>query len=164
MIVKDAMVVIHLAKITLLEKSCSYFRKVIIPMRVYEEINAGLEFGHSEVILIEDLIKIKKIEVQKIKNKNLLKKANEFNLQQGEAESVALYWEMRADYLATDDDNVRRKKDILNLKIIGTPAIVIKLYRNNKIEKEKFLESVKRLKEIGWFSNSVIDKMLVEAK
>ena len=27
MIVKDAMVIIHLAKITILEKSCEYFKK-----------------------------------------------------------------------------------------------------------------------------------------
>ena len=164
MIIKDAMVIIHLAKITLLEKSCNYFKKVIIPDKVYEEITAGKNKGYLELFIIDDLIKMKKIEVKKTNNKLYLKKLNEFNIHGGEAEAVALYFEERADYLATDDDNLRRKKDVLNIKIIGTPSIIITLFKEKNIEKDKFLDSVRKLKEIGWFSNSVIDKMLMEVK
>jgi len=164
MIIKDSMVIIHLAKITLLETSCNYFKKVIIPKKVYEEIIIGKEKGYSEVIIFEDLIKAGKIEVTCIKNKHFIKKANEFNIQEGEGEAVALYWEKKADYLATDDDNLRKKGSILNINIIGTPAIIIKLYKEKKVEKEKFLRSVMELKEIGWFNSSVIDKILMEAK
>lgn len=51
----------------------------------------------------------------------MIAKANAFNIQRGEAEAVALYWQEEADLLATDDDNVRRKKDALRIKTIGTP-------------------------------------------
>ena len=158
------MVIIHLAKITLLEKSCNYFKKVVIPKKVYDEVAAGKKKGYSEIKIVEELIEIGKIEIKYIKNKSLLRRINEFNIQEGEAEAVVLYMEGKADCLATDDDNLRRKADLLNVNIIGTPAIILKLYTENKIEKEKFLESIMKLKEIGWFSNSVIDKLLMEIK
>ena len=161
MIIKDAMVVIHLAKITLLEKSCDYFKKVIVPKKVYEEIGF-CEEKYTEIKIIQELIEKKKISVEEVKDKQLLKKANEFNLQRGEAESVALYWQEKADYLATDDDNVRKKSMILNIKIIGTPVIILKIYKEKMIRKEKFLESITKLRKIGWFSNAIIDKILME--
>lgn len=163
MIVKDSMVLIHLAKITLLEKSCDFFRKVLIPDRVYQEIMKGKEKGHDDAILVEEMVKNKKIEIKSVKEKKLLEKANEFNIQRGEAEAVALFWQERADYLATDDDNVRKKALLLNLKIIGTPSIIMNLYKKDKITKEKYLSSVNELKKIGWFGNQVIDKMKMEA-
>ena len=163
MMIKDAMVVIHLAKITLLEKSCDYFKKVIIPKKVYEEITFCGE-KHTEIKIVKELIEKKKISVKEVKDKKLLKKSNEFSIQEGEAEAVALYWQEKADYLATDDDNVRKKSMILNIKIIGTPVIILKLYKEKMIEKEKFAESITKLRKIGWFSNAVIDKVLMERK
>ena len=110
MIVKDAMVLIHLAKITLLEKSCEYFREVIMPLMVYDEIIKGKDKGYGDVIIIENLIKMNKIKINKIKDETLMQKAREFNIYRGEAEALALYWQENADILATDDDNVRKKK------------------------------------------------------
>lgn len=162
MIIKDSMVVIHLAKITLLEKSCEYFKNVVVPEMVYNEIQLGKGKGYSEVKIIEELVKMKKIAVKKVGNKRLIEKALEFNIQRGEAEALALYWEEKADYLATDDDNVRKKSVLLRIKVIGTPAIVLKLYRGKLIRKERFEESLRELRKIGWFSDAVLDKILVE--
>lgn len=162
MIIKDSMVVIHLARITLLEKSCEYFKNVVIPRMVYDEILSGKEKGYPEVKLIVDLIEAKKITVREVRNRMLIKKLREFNIERGEAESIALYWEEKADYLATDDDNVRKKSMVLNIKLIGTPAIILKLYKEELIEKEKFEETLAELKKIGWFSDAVIDKVLME--
>ena len=164
MIIKDSMVVIHLAKITLLEKSCNYFEKVIIPMGVYNEIMAGKKNEYSEINIIEELIQKNKISIKKIKNKKYSKKVKEFRISGGEAEAVVLYWQEKANYLATDDDNVRKKSILLSLNVIGTPVIILKLYKDKKIDKGKFLSSVIELKKIGWFSNSIIDKLLMEAK
>ncbi len=158
MIVKDAMVVIHLAKITLLEKSCLYFKHVMIPEIVYEEIVAGKEKAYPEVRVIEDLIVQKKIKVQKV-NRKYVDKAKEFGIYRGEAEAVALCWQEKC-ILATDDDNVRKKSLMLDVKVIGTLAIVLKLYREKIIEKEKFEGSLGELRKIGWFSNAVIDKIM----
>lgn len=163
MIIKDSMVVIHLAKITLLEKSCDYFKKVVLPKKVYEEV-MFCEEKHTEIKIVRELIEKKKISVKEVKDKKLLKKSNEFSIQEGEAEAVALYWQERADYLATDDDNVRKKSMVLDIKIIGTPVIILRLYKEKIIGKEKFVDSITKLKKIGWFSNAIIDKVLMEGK
>ena len=162
MIIKDSMVVIHLAKITLLESSCDYFKRVVIPKKVYEEIMKGKEKNYAEIAIIEASIENKRIIVKSVEKEEFIDKAMAFNIQGGEAEAVALYWQENADYLATDDDNVRKKKEILKLNLLGTPSILLLLYRQKVIKKEKCLEAIQKLKRIGWFNNMIIDKMTME--
>jgi predicted nucleic acid-binding protein len=164
MIVKDSMVLIHLAKLSILEKSCEYFDEVIIPGLVHKEIIKGKNKGFPDVPLIIELVKNKKINIKKIKNKDLIKKANQFNIQRGEAEVVALYWQEKADMIASDDDNLRKKKNVLDLKVVGTPSIVLKLYKIGRIDNNKTKQCISELRNIGWFSNSVLDKILMEVK
>ena len=164
MIVKDSMVLIHLAKITLLEKSCKYFKKTIIPKRVFDEVTKCKEKNFVDIKIIVDLVERNEIKVIEIKNQKNLEKIKEFNIQGGEAEAVDLYWQENADYLATDDDNVRKKNLLLNIKLIGTPVIILKLYEKKIIDKNKFVESINKLKKIGWFNHMILDKILMEAK
>ncbi len=164
-VVKDSMVLINLAKITILEKSCDYFKKVIIPELVFNEVvTAGKKKGMNDAIIVENLVKNKKIEVKKIKNKDLIKTVNEFNIYEGEAEALALYKQEKANFLISDDDNLRKKKSIINAEIIGSLAVILKLRKNKKIDKKKFISSIDKMREIGWFSNSVIDKILIEGE
>ena len=159
MVIKDAMVLIHLAKTSLLEVSCEMFKGVIIPELVYKEVSKP---DYPDTIIIKNLVERKKIVVKEVSNKQYVAKAHQFNILRGEAEVVALYWELEADYIATDDDNVRKKKEILGLKIIGTPSIILKLYQERKINAQKINETIKKLKEIGWFSNTIWDKIQLE--
>lgn len=163
MIVNDAMVVIHLAKITLLEASCRHFKPMVIPEAVQQEILAGKKKGYEDVAIIEELLNAGTLGVKHVKNTKLLKRAEAFNVQRGEAEAVALYWQEHADYLASDDDNLRKKSTLLNIQLIGTPAIILTLYREKLIDREKLIGSLQALRRIGWFSNTVIDKILLEA-
>ncbi|PIN85770.1 MAG: hypothetical protein COV47_00540 [Candidatus Diapherotrites archaeon CG11_big_fil_rev_8_21_14_0_20_37_9] len=163
LVVKDSMVLIHLAKITLLEKSCSHFSDVIIPQKVFDEVVViGKKKEYPDAFLVEEIIQKGKISVKTLKNKDFEKRANQFNIFGGEAEVVALYWQEKANLIACDDDNVRNKKEMLELNIIGTPSILLSLYRKRKITKEKFEESINKLRKIGWFSNQVLDAMLLE--
>ena len=164
MIVKDSMALIHLAKTTLLEKSCKYFKKTTIPKKVYDEVIMHKEKNFIDIKIITELLEKNIINVTEIKNKKMLEKINELNIQKGEAEAIALYWQESADYLATDDDNVRKKNIILNIRIIGTPAIMLKLYKEKMIDKNKFVDSINKLRKIGWFSNAILDKILMEVK
>ncbi len=163
MMINDAMVVIHLAKITLLEASCGYFKPALIPEAVRQEILAGKKKGYEDVAIIEELLKAGTLGVRRVKDQMLLKRAEAFNVQRGEAEAVALYWQERADYLASDDDNLRKRGTLLNVRLIGTPAIVLTLYREKLISKDKLIGSLQVLRKIGWFSNAVIDKTVMEA-
>lgn len=163
MLVADTMVVIHLAKVTLLEASCGYFKSLVIPEAVYQEILAGRKKGYADAILVEELLKAKKCEVMRVREKKHLRRAEQFNVQRGEAEALALYWQEDADQLASDDDNLRKKSILLGIRLIGTPAIMLRLYREKVITQQKLAESLQALRKIGWFSSSVIDKILMEA-
>ncbi|MBI4176675.1 MAG: hypothetical protein HY518_05695 [Candidatus Aenigmarchaeota archaeon] len=162
LIVKDSMVLIHLAKTSLLKSSCSCFGNVIIPEEVFREtVEEGMSRGYGDAMTISNLIKEKAIAVKKAKDA-FVRKANQFNIQRGEAEAVALYWQEKADMLATDDDNVRIKKAALGINMAGTPAIILTLHKKGLIKKEKVHEAVKTLRKIGWFSGSILDSMLME--
>lgn len=160
-VVKDAMVLIHLAKADLLEKSCDYFGAVAIPQKVKDEVVKG---EYPDAIVIKTFIEQGKIKVKKVIDKQLIAKANEYNIQRGEAEAVALYWELKADYLATDDENVRKKRDLLKLSLLGTPAIILRLYQNKKIKKERAQEAIRILRKIGWFHQVMWDKIQMEVE
>lgn len=165
LVVNDAMILIHLAKITLLEKSCGHFKKVIIPELVFDEaVKAGMERGFEDAVLIGNTVKKGKIKVKKIRKKDFIRKANSFNIFGGEAEAVALYWQERADMIASDDDNVRNKKELLELNMLGTPSIILGLYANKKINAQKTRQAINKLRKIGWFGNEVLDKILMEVE
>ena len=163
LIVKDTMVLIHLEKLSILRASCQHFGEISIPPLVCQEVLVGKEKGAADAVIVEELINEDRIQVKKITNANLIRKACQFNIQGGEAEAVALYWQEKADFIATDDDNVRKKKMILDLHIIGTPAILMKLHKSKIIEKEKMMQCIDELKRIGWFSTVVIDTLRWEA-
>ncbi|MBI2176460.1 hypothetical protein HYU40_03910 [Candidatus Woesearchaeota archaeon] len=162
LIVKDAMVLIHLAKISLLEKSCGYFKEVITPRLVYEEVMEGLSKGYADARVVENLVNERKLRVVRVKDATLVKKANEFNIKGGEAEAVALYWQEKAEMLATDDDNVRKKAVLIDVRTIGTLAIVLRLKLAKLIDYMKFKESITELRKIGWFGDAILDKALME--
>lgn len=164
LVVKDAMVLIHLAKLSLLESACRHFGAVLIPSGVYEEtVDAGRERGYPDAEIIDDAVDAGVIEVAHVDGSSLIDRANRFNIQGGEAEAVALYWEREADLLASDDDNVRRKRELLNLDLIGTPSILLDLYDAARIDAEKLGRAIDELRSIGWFSAPVLDKIELEA-
>ncbi len=161
LVIKDAMALIHLAKTSLLEDSCAYFGSVAIPSLVHKEVDKP---EYVDALIIRKLIKEEKIKVKPISNRSLIRKAEQFGIYEGEAEAIALYWELEANMLATDDDNVRRKRDLLNINLIGTPVIILKLYKEKKIDKKKLKQVVEQMRKIGWFSSTIWDKIQMEAE
>jgi predicted nucleic acid-binding protein len=135
---------------------------VIIPEEVNKELQHGKDF--PEIGIITNLIKNGKIGVKKIKGSQLIEKLSQYNIFGGEAEVIALCWQEKADIIATDDDNVRKKKVVLDLNVIGTPVIILKLYLEKIINEQKFEQSINELRKIGWFSNAVLDSILMEAR
>jgi predicted nucleic acid-binding protein len=163
LIVKDATVLIHLAKITTLAASCQHFQYVITPEKVYREMMKGLERGETDALIVEDMVKAGMIKI-KTADDSLVSRVAQFNVSGGEAEAVALYWKENASFLATDDDNVRKKRLLLGVEVIGTPAILLALLKSKLISGKKYGEAVAELRKIGWFSNAVLDHALTEGK
>lgn len=164
LVVKDAMILIHLAKLTLLDSTCGYLGDVAVPTKVKEEtVDTGRDRGYPDAAAIADAIDRGDIDVYAVQETELLERANQYNIQGGEAEAVALYWERDADLLATDDDNVRKKQSVLDLDLVGTPAILLELYDVGRVDAEKLRSAIDDLRDIGWFSTAVLDKLELEA-
>ena len=157
LVIKDSMVLIHLSKMSILKTTCEFFGNVMIPPAVFKEtVVIGKKKEYPDAIIVDELIKKKLIVVKKIKDNKKLKFIQKYGLGLGEAEAVVLYHQENADYLFTDDDVCREYRGILNIKILGTPAIILLLFKNKKLTKTKALESINLLSEIGWFENELI--------
>lgn len=96
--------------------------------------------------------------------RKLVTELAKYGLKGGELESVALYFQEKADLIASNDDKVRGLQLILNLNLISSPEIVLVMARGKVISKEEALESLLQLKRIGWFSPSVIDMIAEEVR
>jgi len=154
------MILIHLAKMQILADSCQYFGNVLIPTKVYEEtVINGKRKGHPDALIVEQTINNNLIKIKRVKNKDKVDNLRLFGLHLGEAEAVALYFQEKAEFLATDDDTCRKNRIILGINIIGSPAIVIILFRKALITRKKALDCVSALETIGWFDTEVIHEM-----
>lgn len=160
LIVKDSMILIHLAKMQILTDSCRHFGNVLIPKKVYEEtVINGMNKGHPDSLIIEQTVANNLIKIKGVKNKKKVDDLRIFGLHLGEAEAIALYFQEKAQLLATDDDTCRKNRIILGINIIGSPAIVIMLFRNSLITRNKALDCISSLETIGWFDIEVINEM-----
>ncbi len=150
LVVKDSMILIHLAKMQILADSCRHFGEVVIPTKVYEEaVVAGNEKGHPDALIIETTISSDLIKIKGVEDKKKVNDLKIFGLHLGEAEAVVLYFQEQAHFLATDDDTCRKNRIILGINIISSPAIVLTLFRNCVIAKRKALDCVYALEAIG---------------
>ncbi|MBI4448956.1 hypothetical protein HY641_02940 [Candidatus Woesearchaeota archaeon] len=161
--VKDSCVLINLARSAILTQACDYFGGVIIPPLVREEVLDRGSPYQEDALLIAEQIETGKIRVVNLKASLHWDMLDQLNIRGGEAEAVALYRQENADWLATDDDNVRRKRYLLKIQPIGTPAILVRLFRDKVISNIMFLRAVETLRETGWFSPIVYDTLLAEA-
>jgi predicted nucleic acid-binding protein len=160
LIIKDSMILIHLAKMQILTDSCRHFGNVLIPKKVYEEtVINGKNKGHPDSLIIEQTVANNLIKIKGVKNKKKVDDLRIFGLHLGEAEAIALYFQEKAQLLATDDDTCRKNRIILGINIIGSPAIVIMLFRNSLITRNKALDCISSLETIGWFDIEVINEM-----
>jgi predicted nucleic acid-binding protein len=162
LIVKDSMVLIHLAKSGLLKEACIMFEHVIIPPAVHREVvERGIAADYPDAYVVQSLEEEGQIRVVTVKNK-LLAELKKYGLQGGELEAVTLYFQEKTDLIASNDDKVRKLRLILDLKLVSSPEIILMLAKQYIITKDKATECLEELKKIGWFSNSVIDYILSE--
>jgi predicted nucleic acid-binding protein len=164
-LVLNSMVVIHLSKLTLLKYLCDIFDEVILPQKVFEEtIEKGLEKGYSNSFVTKKLIEKGLIRVKGIHSGTSVNELEIFGLNEGEAEAVALYFQEKADRLASDDNAVRKNRVILGLQIVGTPALIYSLFKKGLVTKEKTIAALFELKKLGWFRPEVLELILKEVE
>ncbi|MDR2143272.1 MAG: DUF3368 domain-containing protein [Treponema sp.] len=148
-IVCDASPLIALSLCDKLDLLDTIFKEVVIPEMVYKEVSRE---GKPEAGKIAAWARGK---VQKTGKQPLVQAIN-FNLDAGESEAIALYWERSADFLLIDEQRGRRLAAQSGIKIIGTLGILL-------LAKEKGLVSaVKPFLDQLWESPVRISHLLYQ--
>ena len=157
--VLNSSVIIALSTLGYLDKLKHIFTEILITKAVHNEIcvkGRGL-IGERE---LREAVKDGLIIVKDVKNR-LLVNALLDPLAIGEAETITLTVEERANYIVIDDKLARRRAKSMRLNVIGTLKVLRLLYDAKLIDKHQLLRSLEKLKEIGFrISDEVINKAL----
>ena len=151
----DSSSLILLAKIGALDKIIDNMKdKIIIPEEVYNE--SVKKKNTFDAKLIEERVKMNKIDRKKIKNMKVYRKIKEdFNLGDGEAECITLCIEYASDLIADDRKAINICK-ILKIRYTTAPNIIVKLYTKRIIKKQEAENYIKKLEEYGRYSKEII--------
>ncbi|MDR0909885.1 MAG: DUF3368 domain-containing protein [Spirochaetaceae bacterium] len=118
LIICDSSALIALAVCDILHLLEDLYEEVLIPQKVYEEIQVP---GKPESTKIKQWASSK---VAKATIDNL-SKANKLGLDPGETEAIALYWDKSADRLLIDDGLAREVAKQNGIKITGSSGILL---------------------------------------
>ena len=155
-VISDASPLISLAKIGYLRILRELFEKVYIPEAVYEEIVVKGK-GKTGAREVKFATWIKKKEIKDIQTCNRL--IREFNLGKGEAETIVLGREMRADCVLIDEGKARDIAVSLEIPVHGTLGVLAKwCFSREKMEKFPSLVDELKSKKIR-FSKQVYEEI-----
>lgn len=155
MIVFDASTLILLAKIDLLDLfSASFTGRIIIPEKVKQEACRG---GMEETPLINRLLKDGQIEVMRVKERRTVRKLEEdFSIDAGEAEALALAIENSAALVATDDRNAIRACKAVKMEFTTAIAFLVRAFEKKLIDRNEALSRLEKLESIAGYKQSII--------
>jgi len=158
-LVMNSSTTILLAKANLLEIADEHFDEVIMSGEVHREtIEEPKKLGYEDAAIIEREVKKGKIKVRSCGGESVVKKLmRDFNIMKGEAETLVLAMEEKADLVATDDYQCIKAAKMLELPFAQAIALVVTLYENKKIEKNKARGAIEKLKEYGWYADWIIE-------
>jgi hypothetical protein len=156
-VVCNSSVLINLCIIGELKLLKEKFRKIIIPKAVWQEV---VEEGKDKPAA-EEVKKSEWIKVKKLKNKNIANLLKQ-NLDNGEAESIALAIEIKTDIILLDERDARKEAEVLNLKPLGVIGILIWAKKKRLIK--NFKNKLQELRDVAKFrfSEELFQKALNE--
>ena len=158
-IISDASTLILLQKIILLDKLVKNFN-FIISHEVYNEaVEKGKKVKSKDSYLIESKINKKIIKIKNIKDKKRVNKIiNEFSLEKGEAEAIALFLQEKADVLAIDDHKAINVCKIYKIPFMTALTFVITAFDTKLIGREEAKEMIRYLDIHGRYKDELIYK------
>ena len=158
-VVLNSSVIIALSTLGYFNKLKQIFKEILIAKAVYEEIcikGRGL-IGERELL---EAVKNNIIIVKDVKNR-LLVNALVDPLAMGEAETITLASEERADHIVIDDKLARRRTKSMKLNVIGTLRILRLMYDAKFIDKHELIKALEKLKETGFrISEDITNRVL----
>jgi len=156
----DCIALIHLCKIGIIEKILKNFTIVITPA-IEEEIKREKKEGENVAKIGHQLIENKEIIVE-VPYKNL--ELVYYGLRDSELEIVSHFLDKKCDLILSDDAIIRENAEILNLKVVSTPAFILNLFKRKILNKDKTLNALIALRHEKWFENWIIDECIRRVK
>jgi len=125
----------------------------------------GRQKGYTEVYFIERIIEEKFLRVESLSEESR-KLADELAtfLGLGEAQSIALCLQQRADVLLVDDERARRASEHLGIKWATTLDVLFALLLEEKLTTKKYEELITKHASQAWVEPEVIREYLEKAR
>lgn len=160
-IVADSSTLILMSKITITKLIYNYTDCILISRYVFEEvIKKGKD--KEDTIIIKNLIEESKIKIRELKeNKTMKNLMRNFKINQGEAEALALAMQEKTPLLVDDGEAIKVCK-VYDIKFITALALLVKLMKDNKLNRESAMIKIERLKKIGYYSKEIIENAIKE--
>lgn len=137
---------------------------IVITTLAYDEIIKGKEKKFDDALLIEKLFNERAFRKVEIKNKKLFRKFQyDFGLGDGESSTIVFAIENKIAVL-TDNKQARKASKIYGLKLIGSPEIVVSLFKAKAVNKDKAFYALEKLRKAGWFQDYIIEMAMEEIK
>ncbi|MBY8986587.1 MAG: hypothetical protein KGD65_16060 [Candidatus Lokiarchaeota archaeon] len=158
LVVCDSSFLILISKLEMLDLLIENFEHVMIPQAVYSEsVDQGIKLRKMDAYLVEKRVKDGNITVGSIKDleekENLMKN---FNMHEGESESLILYSEKKADLFGSDDYKTIKVCKILKIRYFTTPLFIFRCFSNKLLSKDQSLLKFEKLQEFGWYKEDLI--------
>ncbi|MCS4542255.1 MAG: DUF3368 domain-containing protein [Euryarchaeota archaeon] len=155
-LVFNATPLIYIVKVSLSELLEELPAPKFTTPNVHYEILRGKEFGRTEVMVLDELINDKVIQLREPKKKNyvfkLIKIAAETQknpLHRAEAEALVLAKELNG--VAIIDDYVAKSvAKLMNIQLHGTGYILGKMYQTGKIKRNELIQKINAMRQAGW--------------
>jgi predicted nucleic acid-binding protein len=161
MIIFDASPLIHITNLGKIEYIFKIFPEITIANAVYEEvIKKGKEEGYNDAILLEKYIEQKKIICKDVP---FIDMTLSNYLHKGEYKSILLA-ESSGGLLIIDDRKARLIAKQKNISYNTTLGVLQILLKEHIINKNHYLENLKKYSDNGWISIQVYEEFKKEAE
>lgn len=157
--VSDSSTLIHLAKIGHLRLLDDFYDCVLIPSAVWREV---VEEGHGRVGAQEaaDAVQRGSIKVVVPHNELVLRLLRR-DLDQGEAEAIALALEQKAEVVLLDESDARDVADVFGLRKTGVVGLLMRAKVEGRIPSLR--QELDRLRDTGFWLNQDLYSEALEA-
>jgi len=162
MLVSNTSTLVLLAKVGCLEEFIEIAPTIEIPIQVKRE--ALFEKGSYYSILIQKLIQDKKIKIVNVDKVDVIKVMSQFNLDEGEAATFIMFKEKRHNAILTDDGELIKLCKLEKIPFASAMAVVIRMFETKKLSKEKTMELLENLHNIGRYSEKLYEYFKREVK
>ncbi len=157
-VISDSSILIHLTAMGRLGLLKEFYGKITIPAAVRREV---VEEGKGRAGSVEVMKALKDgwIKVLSPGDKALLRLLKH-NLDEGEAEAIALAVEIQAELVLLDESDARRAADVSGLNKTGVVGLLIRAKLEGKIPSLRL--ELDRLRQLAgfWMSNNVYQQAL----